>query len=124
MINVKHLMDDVEDDDGKRLWVEPVNLTRDLCHWCEVDFVVPEVGPCIALWNWFEQHPDGYEYFRGRYHEMLCKSPLREALQLLANVAVSHNITLLHQGIDPEHNTATALYEFLSELSAYSPPDA
>jgi hypothetical protein len=31
------------------------------------------------------------------------------------------NVTLLHQGDDCEHNTATALHEFLSELEAYCP---
>ena len=30
MIKVKHFMDEVESDDGKRMWVEPIGLTRDL----------------------------------------------------------------------------------------------
>ena len=37
----------------------------------------------------------------------------------LAKAGLSENFTLLHQGEDPEHNTATALYEYLTELSAH-----
>ncbi len=33
------------------------------------------------------------------------------------------NIALLHQSDDPAHNSATALYEFLSELEAYCEPE-
>jgi uncharacterized protein YeaO (DUF488 family) len=41
----------------------------------------------------------------------------------LATAALQENITLLHQGDDPNHNTATALHEYLSELQAYSRPE-
>ena len=61
--------------------------------------------------------------FRGRYHEWLRKSPYRPALQQLACAAVKENITLLHQSDDAEHNSATALYEFLTELEAYCRPE-
>ena len=70
-----------------------------------------------------DEHPDGYEYFRGQYHECLSKGPYRTALQQLACAAMKENITLVHQGDDPQHNTATALHEFLSELEAYCPRD-
>ena len=32
---------------------------------------------------------------------------------------INENFTLIHQGDDAAHNTATALYEYLSELSAH-----
>ena len=124
MITVKHFMDPVDVEDGQRIWVEPIGLTRDLAQWCDVHFMVPEVGPPPKLWEWFEEHPDGYEFFRARYHEILSRQPLRDALQHLANITTGHNITLLHQGSDPQHNTAAALYEFISILSACSPPGA
>jgi uncharacterized protein YeaO (DUF488 family) len=38
-------------------------------------------------------------------------------------LAQKENITLLHQGDDASHNTATALYEYLSELEAYLQPE-
>ena len=117
MIKVKHLMDAVEPDDGQRLWVESVGLTKDLRTWCEVHHVLPHLGPAADLTDWFEQHPDGYEHFRGQYHEALNKSPYKAALQNLAKAAGRENYTLLHTGDDVQHNAATAMHEFLSELA-------
>src|SRR5215212_10238110 len=69
MIKIKHLMDAVEKDDGSRLWIEPFGLTKDFCEWCQVDHVLSHVGPPQHLWDWYEEHPDGYGYFRATYHE-------------------------------------------------------
>ena len=85
MIKIKHLLEPVEKDDGQRLWVEPIGLTRDLQQWCRIDHVLTHLGPPRELWDWFEEHPDGYEHFRGVYHEHLSRSPYKEALQELAN---------------------------------------
>lgn len=123
MIKLKHLMDAVEKDDGTRIWIEPVGLTSDLKEWCEVDHVLCHLGPPMGLWEWFGEHPDGYEYFRGTYHEWLGKSRYKPALRKLACAGQKENITLLYQGDDPAHNTATALYEFLMELESYCSPD-
>jgi uncharacterized protein YeaO (DUF488 family) len=123
MILVKHLMDRVEPEDGLRLWVEPIRLTRDLRMWCHVDCLMRGLAPARVLWDWFQQHPEGYEYFRGAYHLALdCDLP-RDVAKGLARLGAQRNFTLLHQGDDPEHNTATALYEYLAELQAYSPPE-
>ena len=119
MIKVKHLMDSIEADDGQRLWVEPIGLTGDLREWCRVDHLLPEIGPPTGLWEWLMEHPDGYEYFRGRYHEHLDQSALNNPLFALARASREANITLLHQGEDPNHNTAAALHEYLSELQYY-----
>jgi uncharacterized protein YeaO (DUF488 family) len=123
MIKVKHVFDAVEPDDGQRLWVEPVGLTRDLTEWCEVRHALPHVGPPTTLWQWFSCHPQGYEYFRAKYHEWLNVSPYKHALQKLACAAMKENVTLLHQGDSAAENTAVALSEFLSELEAYCPRD-
>lgn len=119
MIKIKHFMDAREEDDGERLWVESVNLTKDLVEWCQVDHVLVHLGPPAELRDWFEEHPDGYDYFRGNYHEFLTKNGLRKPLWQLAKAGLNENFTLLHQGDDAEHNTATALYEYLNELSAH-----
>src|SRR5205823_2747898 len=79
MIKIKHFMDAKEADDGERLWVESIKLTKDLTEWCHVDPVLPHLGPPMELCEWFEEHPDGYEYFRGNYHEHLTKGGLRKA---------------------------------------------
>src|SRR5580693_84100 len=123
MVRVKHFLEAADAGDGQRIWAEPFGLTKDLREWCQVAHVLPHLGPPRELWEWFNEHPDGYEYFRGCYHEFLNKGPYRIALQQLACAALKENVTLLHQGDDAEHNTASALYEFLSELEAYCPRD-
>jgi uncharacterized protein YeaO (DUF488 family) len=123
MIKIKHLMDAREDDDGERLWVEPTGLTKDLTEWCGVDHLLSHLGPPKKLWEWFDDHPDGYDFFRARYHECLASGPHKDLLQRMACLAMRQNFTLLHTGEDPEHNTAVALYEFLTELEAYCPPE-
>jgi uncharacterized protein YeaO (DUF488 family) len=123
MIKVKHFCDAVEHDDGQRIWVEPINCCKDLRELCAIDHVLTHLGPPIELWEWFDQHGDGYDFFRGQYHERLAKSEFRPALQRLAAAARSENFTLVHQGDDPVHNSGTALYEFLVELQAYCPPE-
>jgi uncharacterized protein YeaO (DUF488 family) len=123
MIKIKHLLDPVEKADGIRLWIEPIGLTRDLRQWCSVDHVLCYLGPPIKLWTWFEEHPDGYEYFRGSYHEWLGRSRYKPALKELACAGLGQTFTLIYQGDDPAKNTATALYEFLSELSTYCKPE-
>ena len=123
MIKIKNLFDAIEGDDGSRLWVEPIGLTKDLAQWCQVDHVLCHIAPPTKLTDWFEEHPDGYGYFRTQYHEWLSRSRYRPALQELACAGQRQTFTLLHQSEDPEHNAATALYEFLSELTSYCPPE-
>ena len=121
MIKVKHMFDRVEADDGARVWVEPVGLTKDLQEWCAVNWVLPHLGPPPEVWNWFERHPDGYEYFRALYHAWLDRSPLKAALQQLAVYSMNVNCTLIHAGDDLVHNSASALAEFVIGLAACSP---
>ena len=116
MIKIKHLLESIEKDDGQRLWIEPIGLTRDLREWCHVDLLLPHLGPPKGLWQWFEDHPDGYGYFRAKYHDSLSRSKYRPALMELASAGAKNTFTLVYQGDDPEHNTATALYEFLGAL--------
>lgn len=123
MFKIKHFLDSVEADDGQRIWIEPIGLTLDLKEMCQIPQTLPHVAPPLSLWQWFDQHPDGYDYFRGQYHDVLNRSNHRGALQELIYLSRKENITLLHQGDDPAHNSATALYEFLSELEAYCKPD-
>ena len=123
MISIKSLFDAIEPCDGQRIWVEPIGVTRELRQLCRVDHVLSHLGPPMKLWEWFQEHPDGYEYVRAQYHAHLDRGPYKPALQQLACVALNEDFTLLHQGDDPEQNSATALYEYLSELEAYCPKD-
>ena len=123
MIKVKHFLDEVEADDGQRLWVEPIGVTRDLRELCKIDHVLTHLGPPVKLWKWYEDHPDAYDNFRGEYHEHLRQGPYNDALAQLAGIAHRETFTLLHQCDDAIHNSAMALYEYLSELQAYCPPE-
>jgi uncharacterized protein YeaO (DUF488 family) len=123
MIKIKHLFEAAEKDDGERIWVESINLTKDLREWCAVSHVLTNLGPPRDVWERFQEHPDGYEHFRGRYHEYLADPKRRRMLMAFALAGLNETFTLLHQGDDPEHNSATALYEFLSELQAYKQPE-
>jgi uncharacterized protein YeaO (DUF488 family) len=123
MFKIKHFLEPVEAGDGQRIWAEPIGLTRDLREWCRIDHVLCHLGPTRELWDWFESHPDGYDYFRACYHEALANGPAKPALQQLACAAMREDFTLVYDGDDPQHNTATALYEFLSELEAYCTDD-
>jgi uncharacterized protein YeaO (DUF488 family) len=123
MIRIKHLLETAEASDGERMWVEPIGLTKDLREWCSVNHVLTNIVPPMALWRWFQDHAEGYDYFRAKYHEYLSQTRRRKVLMHLAAAALSEDFTLLHQGDDPNRNSATALYEFLSELQAYCRPE-
>ena len=123
MIKVKHFLHNADKDDGQRLWVEPLGLTRDLREWCRVDHVLPHLGPPRALWDWFGEHPDGYDYFRARYHGFLAQSKYKPALRNLAQAGTRETFTLLHASDDDDHNSAVALMEFLHELEAWKQPE-
>jgi len=123
MIRIKHFLDRVETEDRERIWVEPIGVTKDLQEICSIRHVLSHLGPPPKLARWFEAHPECYEEFRGRYHEHLNHGPYRQALQALAAVGLKEDFTLLHQGDDPARNTATALYEFLTQLQSYCPPE-
>lgn len=123
MFKVKQLFDEVEKDDGHRLWVEPIGLTTDLREWCKVDALLEPFAPARKLWFWFDEHPDGYDYFRAGYHEQLAKKAIRKELLKLVSASRNETFTLLHQGSNPSENTAAALHEFLLELDAYVPPE-
>src|SRR5687768_15916509 len=123
MIKVKHVMEAVEECDGQRMWVEPIGLCKDLKEWCQVDHVLPHLGPPLNVWKVLEDHPDAYDFFRAQYHEQLKKSKHKAALQALAVASRRETFTLLHSSQDDEHNSASALYEFLSELESYAKPE-
>src|SRR5690349_10041821 len=113
MIKVKHLLDRIDHDDGVRLWVEPIGLTRDLRRWCEVDHVLPQLGPPLRAWEELQDHPERYERFAAEYRALLTNGPQGSAVAGLAAASAAHDLTLLHQGDDPYRNSAMVLFEFL-----------
>lgn len=122
MIKVKSLFDQVEEDDGVRLFVEPCGLTRDLVEWCAVHHVLSNIAPPKKLAQYLDGKPDRYDNFRGQYHEWLSGSKFVPALDELARAAREENYTLLHTGDDAERNVATALAEYLTERQGWKNP--
>jgi uncharacterized protein YeaO (DUF488 family) len=114
MIQIKHFLDTPALEDGVRIWVEPFGVTRDLRLWCRIDDVLPQIGPPLGLWNWFDRHPDGYEYFRGLYHDRLTRGTFAGMLRKIEHLGQIGTVTLLHQGENPRENTASAVREFLA----------
>ncbi len=118
MLKCKHLMDSVENDDGLRLWIEPVGLTKDLREWCGVNRLLPELAPPVELAAWFDRHPDGYDCFRRQYRGWLRQPKHQMLLDALARAMPHQNITLLHQGSHPSQNAAMTLMEIVTEQRA------
>ena len=114
MIKVKSIFDTVEADDGVRIWVEPIGLTRDLQQWCDVDYVLPQLGPPLRVWNDLHAHPDHFGSFAAEYQAFLAQTQRRATLAQLAALSASRQITLLHEGVDSDQNSAMVLFEFLS----------
>jgi len=120
MIAVKSFLDTPEPDDGVRVWIEPINLVPELKEMCEVHYTASHIGPPSGLRRWFDEFPECYAEFRARYHAYLARSPYKRHLHDLAIKAGSRGkLTLLHDGDNPDQNTATAMAEFLSELAAW-----
>src|SRR2546430_875631 len=95
MIKVKHFLERIEADDGPRLWVEGIGLTKDFQAWREVHHVLPHLGPPCDVSDRLVAHPDEYENFRRLYHEWLSNSPFWPAMQWLACDSLRANFTLL-----------------------------
>lgn len=119
MIQIKNLFDRAEPEDGIRLWIGAVNLTKDLAAWCKVDRWFREGAPSADLAAWFEEHPDGWEYFRGKHHEALARNGFAPVLRHLSRRALDETVTLLHAETDATQNAAVSLYEYLVELQAH-----
>lgn len=117
VIKVKHLMDALEEDDGVRIWVEPIGLTRDLAEWCSIDNVIPQMTPSQKT-IFVATHAEGFDYYVQRFHEELRKSPQAPTLKALAMASRVENFTLIHASEDPAQNCAMALFEYLAELAA------
>jgi uncharacterized protein YeaO (DUF488 family) len=78
--------------------------------------------PAAENWQWYEEHPDATTRSAPIIHDSLRTGPYNEALMQLAQISSRETFTLLHQCDDAIHNSAMALYEYLSELQAYCPP--
>jgi uncharacterized protein YeaO (DUF488 family) len=122
MIKVKHLLDPIESDDGERIWIEPIGLTRDLFEMCAIDAVMSHLGPSQEIADELEAHPHRYDYFFAEYQHQLYNGSYLLELKDLARIGRWRNITLIHHGSNPAENSAVALRDFLLQVLALSSP--
>jgi uncharacterized protein YeaO (DUF488 family) len=118
MILVKHLFDEPAPEDGERIWIEPIGLTRDLIEWCQIAHVMTNLAPSKETAAWFQEHPAGFDFFEAEYLEELCSSPSIISMRGLAAASTTKSFTLVHHGDHPVENSATVLATFLLDLAA------
>ena len=118
MIFVKHLFDVPQAQDGERIWIDSIGLTRDLIEWCQIAHVMTNLGPSKETAAWFEEHPAGFDFFEAEYLEELRSSPSIISMRGLAAASTNKSFTLVHHGHHPVENSATVLGTFLLDLAA------
>ena len=102
MINDQALHRAREEDRRKPTALDPAGEPdQGLAGWRFVDHLPPHLGPPTELWEWFEEHPDGYEFFRGKYHEYLNPADCDARFGRWPRAGLNENFTLLHQGDTP-----------------------
>ena len=122
MVSVKHFLDTIEPEDGQRIWVEPIGLTHELKDWCQVSSILSHLGPPRAIWDWFSEHPDGYDFSRIRYHA-LGTDLTGSRFSSLPATPSGRTTRCSTRAMIPSTRPRSAAIEFLAELEAYCPHD-
>src|SRR4051812_22466007 len=118
-IQVKRVYEPASDKDGVRVLVDglwPRGLSKTAA---AVDLWLKDIGPSRALRQWFNRDPSRWAEFKQRYAAEL--DALREkgaSVAALTGAAKSGTITLLFGARDAQHNTAVALYQYLTRRDA------
>jgi uncharacterized protein YeaO (DUF488 family) len=113
MIQVKRVYDPPEPTDGPRFLVErlwPRGMKKEelaMTGWLR------DLAPSAELRRWFSHDPAKWEQFRRRYFAELEGND--EAMRPLREAARRGKVTLLYSARDIEHNSATALKEYLEK---------
>jgi uncharacterized protein YeaO (DUF488 family) len=72
-----------------------------------------DVAPSTDLRRWFNHDPARWDEFKARYRPELAKSPAREALSALVQLARRGKLTLIYAARDENHNEATVLRDVI-----------
>jgi|SRR6185503_14186563 uncharacterized protein YeaO (DUF488 family) len=72
-----------------------------------------DVAPSTDLRRWFNHDPARWDEFKARYRAELAKSPAREALSALVQLARRGKLTLIYAARDENHNEATVLRDVI-----------
>ena len=115
MLKTKRVYDPPAKEDGYRILVDrlwPRGLTKEkaaIQEWRR------DLGPSDTLRKWFGNDPDRWDEFRPRYRAEIEKSGLMTDLRRIAQMARSHDVTLVFGARDQAHNQAVALKEMALE---------
>ena len=110
-VRLKQVSDQASQQDGTRFFVErlwPRGVAKsalDDAAW------LGEVAPSRELSEWFHHDPKCWNEFRRRYFAELKQH--KDALSPILEAAQRGTVTLLYSSLDPEHNDAVVLREFL-----------
>jgi uncharacterized protein YeaO (DUF488 family) len=112
-LKIKHVYDEPEAGDGKRILVDrlwPRGLAKEQA---KVDFWLKEVAPSNELRKWFAHDPAKWEDFKRRYRAELKDESGR--LTELKQTIGKGPATLLYGAKDEKHNNAIVLLELLKQ---------
>lgn len=116
---LKRVYDDPAPDDGVRVLVDrlwPRGLTKERA---AADRWLKDAAPSPALRVEWHHDPARFDDFADRYRAELDRSPAREAVDELLELARAHGtVTLLFAAHDPVVNHAAVLREHLSQALA------
>lgn len=114
MIRLKRAYEPASRKDGlrilvERLWPRGVSKARArISLWCR------DLSPTTELRKWFHTHRDKWPEFRKRYFAELDHQ--ETAARLLLHIAQNETVTFVFAAEDEEHNSATALKEYLEHV--------
>src|SRR5579875_4068737 len=114
-VKIKRAYDKPDADDGVRILVDglwPRGLSKaelKIEKWEKV------VAPSKELRNWYGHEAEKWPEFRRRFRAELEKSPRKEALERLAEIAKKGDLTLVFGTRDAEHSNAAVIAEAIAE---------
>jgi uncharacterized protein YeaO (DUF488 family) len=114
-VKIKRAYDKPDADDGVRILVDglwPRGLSKAEL---KIEKWEKEIAPSKELRNWYGHEPEKWPEFRKRFRTELAKSPRKEALERLTEIAEKGDLTLVFGTRDAEHSNAAVIAEMIEE---------
>ena len=117
-IHLKRVYETPEPADGTRVLVErlwPRGVSKEQAR---IDLWLKDVSPSPALRTWYAHDVSKFPEFSERYQDELRRSPAREALSQLAEMARNGPVTLVFAAKDPQISSAMIVLRTLQSRPA------
>ncbi len=112
-VRIKRVYEQASPDDGARLLVDRVWPRRVTKQAAALTLWLKEIAPSTALRKWFGHEPARFAEFRRRYlDEIRANSPAADRLR---SYIEGGRVTLLYAALDPAHNNAVVLADYLRD---------